>query len=491
MLDLMAFLTNPDLPLLIALITAGVLTGFIVGAMPGFDITTGVALLLPLSYVMGQSEALAFFTAMYCAGVFGGSITAILFRIPGSSESVMSAVEGYPFTARGEPGTALGIAIFCSGLAGVAATLVLITISPLLAKVALSFGPGDYAALGILACAAVVSASGENIVKGIIAILVGLFLSTMGPDQISGDYRFTFVPALEDGVTLIPAIIGLFAVTDVFWRVLKDDLPQMESGTLSKTWRFPSLSYYARLSGTFVRAWIIGLFTGVLPGAGASSAAFIAHSAEARFSKNPEAFGEGAPDALAAPETAKNAAAVGSLIPLLALGIPGSGTAAVILGAFEIHNLQAGPLLFAQQPDLLRTIFFAVLIANIAFMLASFVLMRPIAMMTNLPYPILAVSILTLSVAGTLATGGLSAAYIMLAFALLGVVLRTVDIPAAPIILGLVLGPIIEVNLRRGLLMREGDVLAVFLSPVSIALLVAAIAFLMLPLLQLKKKKET
>ncbi|MEO0398867.1 MAG: tripartite tricarboxylate transporter permease [Pseudomonadota bacterium] len=483
MFDFTAILMNPALPVLLALITAGVLTGFVVGAMPGFDITTGVALLLPLSYLMGQSEALAFFTAMYCAGVFGGSITAILFRIPGTSESVMSAVEGHPFTARGEPGLALGVAIVCSGVAGVAATLVLMTVSPLLAAFALAFAPGDYAALGLLGCAAVVSASGDHAAKGLIAILLGLFLSTVGPDQISGDFRFTVAPALQDGIGLIPAIIGLFAVADVFWRILTNDIPSVDRAALSQKWRFPTIGYYLKLTGTVIRAWTIGLFTGVLPGAGASSAAFIAHSAEARFSRNADKFGSGAPEALAAPETAKNAAAVGSLIPLLALGIPGSGTAAVILGAFEIHNLQAGPLLFAQEPELVQTIFFAAIIANIAFVLASFVLMRPIAMMTSLPYPILATGILTLAITGGIATGGLSGAYIMLGFAMLGVALKFLDIPAAPVVLGIVLGPIIEVYFRRGLLMTDGDVGAVFASPMSIGLLSVAALFLALPVI--------
>ncbi|MEM6415344.1 MAG: tripartite tricarboxylate transporter permease [Pseudomonadota bacterium] len=481
MFDFTFLFADSSFLILLTLITAGVLTGFIVGAMPGFDITTGVALLLPLSYVMDQSEALAFFTAMYCAGVFGGSITAILFRIPGTSESVMSAVEGYPFTARGDPGLALGIAIVCSGVAGVGATLVLMTLSPLLAQFALAFGPGDYAALGILGCAAVVSASGDKIAHGLIAVLLGLFLSTIGPDQISGAFRFTVVPALQDGITLIPAIIGLFAVSDVFWRILVNDVPNLNRSALGEQWRFPSIRYYLNLSATFIRSWTIGLFTGILPGAGASSAAFIAHSTEARFAKNSNDFGTGVPEALAAPETAKNAAAVGSLIPLLALGIPGSGTAAVILGAFEIHNLQAGPLLFAQQPELVKTIFVAVLIANIAFVLASFFLMRPIAMMTGLPYPIIAMGILTLSVTGCIATGGISTAYIMLGFAMLGIALKFLEIPAAPVILGIVLGPIIEVYFRRGLLMADGNVISLFGSPMSMTLLILSTVFLAMP----------
>lgn len=477
----MPILASPDLLPLLTLIVAGVLIGFCVGVLPGFDITTGIALLLPLSYVMGQANALAFFAAMYCAGVFAGSITAILFRIPGTSESVMSAIEGYPFTARGEPGFALGIAIVCSGMAGVAASLVLMTLSPWLASIALRFGPGDYAALGVLGCAAVVSASGDQTLKGLIAMLLGLFLSTIGPDQISGEFRFTIVPALEDGVTLIPAIIGLFAVADVFWRVITDDIPSFERQSLSQKWQYPKIGDFIKLRYTLLRAWLIGLFTGILPGAGASSAAFLAHSIEARISRSRQAFGTGVPSALAAPETAKNAAAVGSLIPLLSLGIPGSATAAVILGAFQIHNLQAGPLLFVEHPELVNTVFFAVLVANIAFVLASFVLMRPIAMITVMPYPVLATGILTLSVVGSIATGGFTAAYVMLGFAMLGVVLKLLDIPLAPVILGVVLGPIIEIYFRRGLLMADGDIVAVFGSTMPVAFLSTAVLLLVSP----------
>ncbi|MEM6650236.1 MAG: tripartite tricarboxylate transporter permease [Pseudomonadota bacterium] len=488
--NFISFLSESNLWLLLALIVAGVLTGFVVGALPGFDITTGVALLLPLSYVMGQAEALGFFTAMYCAGVFGGSITAILFGIPGTSESVMSAVEGYPFTQRGEHGLALGVAIVSSAIAGIAATFVLITIAPMLADFALTFGPGDYSALGILGCAAVVSASGDKLAKGILAVLLGLFLSTVGPDRISGEFRFTFVPVLQDGIGLIPAIIGLFAVADVFWRVLSNDIPNFKFEGVSQKWRFPSIRDYISLRWTIIRSWAIGVFTGILPGAGASSAAFIAHSAEAKFSKTPEKFGTGIKSALAAPETAKNAAAVGSLIPLLSLGIPGSGTAAVILGAFEIHNLQAGPLLFAQQPELVQTVFFSVMVANIAFVLASFILMRPIARMASLPYPALAVGILTLSITGSIATGGMAAAYVMLGFAMLGVALKALDIPAAPVILGIVLGPIIEIYFRRGLLMADGDFIAVYSSPMSIGFLIVAALFLFMPILQNLFKKS-
>ena len=481
MTEALAILGTDGYLVLLLLVLAGVLTGFLVGALPGFDITTGVALLLPASYWLTQDQALAFLSAMYCAGVFGGSITAILFRIPGTSESVMSAIEGFPFTARGEAGFALGTAVVCSGLAGVIATLVLIWLSPLLAAVALRFSPGDYAALGLFGCAAVISSSGGKVGRGLIALLFGLFLSTVGTDPISGELRFVLVPFLRDGIGLIPAIIGLFAVADVFWRIGRDDMPAPNPSALRDAWRFPMFRDYLGLRWTFLRSWLIGIGIGVLPGAGASSAAFVAHSAEARVSGGREPFGAGSAKALAAPETAMNAAAVGSLIPLLSLGIPGSATAAVILGAFQIHNLQPGPLLFLTEPSLIQRIFVAVLAANVLFMLLSLVLMRPVSRVINLPYPILATAILTLAVTGSLATGGLPAAALMLAFAVIGVLLRWLDIPLAPVVLGLVLGPIIEVYFRRGLLMADGNIAAVFASATSMTLLFAALAILVIP----------
>ncbi|MEM1111381.1 MAG: tripartite tricarboxylate transporter permease [Pseudomonadota bacterium] len=467
---------------LLTLVLGGVLIGYLIGALPGFDITTGVALMLPLSYVMEQSHALAFFSAMYCAGVFGGSITAILFRIPGTSESVMSAVEGHPFTQSGQAARALGLAVLCSGLAGVLATCVLIGLAPWLASLALKFGPGDYAALGVLGCAAVIAGSGGNLRKGVLALSLGLLVSTVGADPFSGEPRFVVSNELRDGVGLIPAIIGLFAAGDVLWRLLVSDIPGVSADRVDAQLNtLQSLKDWAAVRWTFARAWLLGLATGVLPGAGASSAAFLAHSVESRISPGRRSFGQGSLHGLAAPETAKNAAAVGSLIPLLALGIPGSGTAAVILGAFEIHNLQVGPLLFAHQPAVVSTIFFAVMLANVLFVVTSPFVIRPFARMTRLPYPFMATMILTLSVGGCLATGGVAAAQVMLGFAVVGVCLRLLNIPLAPVILGVVLGPIIELYTRRGLLLSDGHVGSVFSSSISVSLLAASLLLVLLP----------
>ncbi|MEM8635730.1 MAG: tripartite tricarboxylate transporter permease [Pseudomonadota bacterium] len=484
MIDFLSFFAYENLPTLLLLIACGVLVGYMVGVLPGFDITTGVALLLPLSYVMGRAEAISFFASMYCSGVFAGSITAILFRIPGTSESTMTAIEGYPFTAAGNPGTALGIAAICSGVAGVLATFVLMGLSPLLADVALSFGPGEYAALGLLGCAAVVSSSGGTFFKTLLAMLLGLLASTVGADPVTGEFRYVFAEPLRDGIGLVPAIIGLFAVADVLWRIQSNERPPSDVSRLSRSWTYPKMVEYLELRWTFVRGWLIGLFTGILPGAGASSAAFIAHAAEAQASRSPEMFGKGSKQALAAPETAKNAAAVGALIPLLALGIPGSATAAVVLGDFEIHDLQVGPLLFSEQGELVNIIFCAVLLANVMFVAASFFLMKPLSLLTALPYPFLAGIILMLAVVGSFATGGISATIVMVGFAVIGLVLKAIEMPPAPVILGLVIGPIIEVYFRRGLLMKDGDVVAVFSSPVALSFLAISLLMLLVPMFQ-------
>ncbi|MEM6762566.1 MAG: tripartite tricarboxylate transporter permease [Pseudomonadota bacterium] len=465
----------------LAFVLAGVMLGFVLGAMPGLDITTGVALLLPLTYTMAAEHALVFFSAVYCAGVFGGSITAILFNVPGTSESVMTAVEGHPFTKRGEPGLALGTAIVSSGLAGILASLVLILVAPLLASVALRFGPSDYAALGVLGLACVSAAVGRQVLKGVAAALLGLFLGTVGIDRISSTPRFVLFDGLAGGIDFVAAIIGLFAVAEVLRNLVLRHTPDQSDGLALGRLGYPSLAELFALRFAMARSWLVGLLLGIVPGVGASSSAFIAHGIQSRFSKAPEKFGSGALDGVAAPEAANNAAAVGALIPLLSLGIPGSSTAAVILGAFAIHNLQPGPLLFIQQPDLVGTILWAVLFANIAFVVMAFFVVRWLAQLARLPYPFLGVAILTISVTGALAIGGLTALGVMLAFAALGVLMLLLSVPIVPLILGLVLGPIIEVSLRRAMLMSGDEVWPLLTRPLTAGLILTAIVVLLAP----------
>ena len=467
-----------------AFIILGTLIGLMLGALPGLDATTGVALLLPVTYVLAPVPALMFFVSLYAAGVFAGSITAILFRIPGSSEAIMTAVEGHHFTARGEAGLALGVAVTCSAIGGLIATVALFTITPWLASVALQFGPSEYFALGVLGLSCIAAVSASDPLKGIIAALIGLLLATVGIDQITGAKRFDFgVSSILGGIPFVPAMIGLFAASEVYRRIAQRDHTLVSGGGRKVTIRsaLPPFLTLLKLRWTVLRSSVLGLLVGILPGAGATTAAILSYSAEVRMSRQPEAFGKGKIEGVAAPESANNAAAVGAMIPLLSLGIPGSGTTAVLIGAFLIHNLQPGPFLFIENPEIVYALFGGIAVTNVMVLLFSIVFIQAFAHFVRLPYPILATSILSVSVIGSLAFGDVNSVAVMLAFALLGLALEAARYPLAPVVLGLVLGPIIESSLRRALLMTDFDFTALLARPITAALLAVALLFIAVP----------
>lgn len=469
-------------------ILLGTLTGLALGALPGLDATTGVALLLPVTYVLAPVPALMFFVSLYAAGVFAGSITAILFRIPGSSEAIMTAIEGHHFTARGEAGTALGVAIACSAIGGIVATVALFTVTPMLASVAIRFGPSEYFALGVLGLSCIAAVSAEDPMKGLIAALIGLLLSTVGIDQITGVKRFEFgITSILAGIPFVPAMIGLFAASEVYRRIAQRDLmlvAEAADGDSHLRLRLPRLAELLRLRWTILRSSLLGLFVGILPGAGATTAAILSYSTEVRLSKDPSGFGKGKIEGVAAPETANNAAAVGAMIPLLSLGIPGSGTTAVLIGAFLIHNLQPGPLLFMNNSDIAYALFSGIAITNLTVLLLAPVFIRFFVRLVLVPYPVLATSILSVSIIGSLSFGDVNSVAVMLAFALLGLVLEATRYPLAPVVLGMVLGPIVETSLRRALLMSGFDLWEILTRPLTAVLLLVAVIFVTAPLVR-------
>lgn len=474
-------------PEIFAFVLIGTLAGLVFGALPGLDATTGVALLLPVTYVLSPLAALVFFASLYAAGVFAGSITAILFRIPGSSEALMTAIEGHQFTARGEAGVALGISMVCSAMGGLFASLALFTIAPFLASVALQFGPSEYFALGLLGLSCISAVTSKNHLKGISAAILGLLLSTVGIDEITGAKRFDFgVSTLLGGIPFVPAMIGLFAASEVYRRIAAKDFSLVsdvghDKGALRV--RMPKFGQILKLRWTILRSAVLGLGVGILPGAGATTAAILGYTTEVRMSRNPEGFGKGKIEGVAAPETANNAAAVGAMIPLLSLGIPGSGTTAVLMGAFLIHNLNPGPFLFINHKDIVYGLFGGIAVTNLVILLFSAVFISLFARLAHLPYPILATSILSVSVIGSLAFGDVNSVAVMLVFAVLGLTLEAARYPLAPVVLGLVLGPIIEISLRRALLMTNFDFGVLLLRPVTAGLLLISLLFLFSPLL--------
>lgn len=463
----------------------GVVAGLIFGALPGLDATTGVALLLPVTYVLSPLAALSFFTALYAAGVFSGSITAILFRTPGSSEAIMTAIEGHHFTARGEAGLALGVSMFSSAIGGLFASAALFGLTPLLASMALEFGPSEYFALGVLGLSCISAMTANDHLKGLTAALLGLLLSTVGIDQITGAKRFDFgMSSLLGGVPFVPAVIGLFAASEVYRRIATRDLVLVKPEAGDFRIKLPAWADLARLRWTIARSSVLGLGVGILPGAGATTAAILGYTTEVRLSKTPEEFGSGKIEGIAAPEAANNAAAVGAMIPLLSLGIPGSGTTAVLMGAFLIHNLAPGPFLFVNHQDLVFGLFGAIAIANLVVLAFAVVFIHMFARLALLPYPILATGILSISIIGSLAFGDINAVMIMLMFAVAGLVLEAFDYPLAPVVLGLVLGPIVEFSLRRALLMSDFEFMPLLQRPITAVLLLVALLFVIGPVIR-------
>ena len=340
------------------------------GALPGLSSSMAVALLLPFSLYLEPVPAIALLSALYCAGTFGGSITAILINAPGATPSVATAFDGYPMALKGEAGRALGMAAFASTTGGIFSVIIWLFAAPVLARVAYGFGPPEYFALAVFGLSMLSTIGGESPLKNLIGGCLGLMIATLGVDLTTGVERFAFgVPELYDGIDFIPVLIGLFAVTEILSQAGNPGA-KLESVGVSAS-RLPTLDDFRKVKGTILRSSLIGTFVGVLPAEGSTLAAMIGYNEAKRWSKEPETFGKGAIEGIAGPEAANNAATGGAMVPTLALGIPGSATAAVILGGLQVHRLRPGPYLFQEQPGLLYGIFFSMLLANVLFLVVG------------------------------------------------------------------------------------------------------------------------
>lgn len=459
----------------------GTFLGIIFGAIPGVGPTEGVALLTPFTYVMGPAQALIFLGSIYQGGTYGGQIAAILYKIPGSSEAICTILDGYTMAQKGQAGRALSLGLFASVFGGLMGVLALIFITPFLAKVALSFSPAEYFGLGVLGLSAI-SGIGQYPIKGVITALLGLLIATIGIDPISGTMRFSFGSEFfMSGIPLVPALIGLFAASEVFFNVgEKIWLREKKESTFSNNRiNVKSMLEIFRYKWTIIRSTIIGVIIGVLPGVGATTAAILSYNAELRINPEPDEFGKGKAEGIVAPEVANNAAVGGAIVPLLSLGIPGSGTTAVMLAAFLIHGLRPGPLLMIEQQEMVYTLFGGMLIGVAALYIVATLLVKVFVKTLSLPYEVLALVILSFCVIGSLVvSGSVHGVWIMFLFGVIGYLMRLFDYPTAPMLIGMVLGPIMEPALRRALLMNGGSLQAVVTRPITLACLVlSAVVF--------------
>jgi putative tricarboxylic transport membrane protein len=467
-------------PSVMFLIIVGVTAGIVIGALPGLTATMGVALLIPLTFGRPPLESLSMLMGIYTGAMYGGAISAILIRTPGTPAAAATVLEGYPMCKKGLAGSAMAMSLFSSFVGGLFGCIVMIFMSPLISGFALQFGPVEYFALAIFGLSVIISISGRSVVKGVMVGMFGLLLSAMGLDPISGYPRFTFgFKELMEGPNFIPTLIGLFAVSEVISNIekmLTAKKIKTKLNVLLPSWVDIKRSLRALFMGS-----VIGTVVGAIPGAGGDIAAFIAYADTKRSSKTPELFGTGMVEGVAATESANNSCQGGAMIPLLSLGVPGDAVTAVLLGAFVIQGLQPGPLLYKEHMDLVYAIFASMIVAQFMMQIIGMGGMRIFAKVIMIENSILMPMILVLSIIGSYAMrGSVFDVGLTILFGILGFIMQRYHFPLSPILLALILGPMAESNLRRALVISGGDGMILFSRPIGVILMVMAVGFLIL-----------
>ena len=473
---------------LLALII-GVVGGMVIGAMPGLSASMAVALLIPVTYSMGTAAGLTMLTAVYTSAIYGGSITACLLHTPGTPSSAATAADGYALTRQGRGLKAIGTSTICSMIGGTVSAVCLLFIAPPLAKVVLKFGSLEYFLLAVFGLTIIGSVAGENMCKGLLSGCFGVLVGTIGLDMFNGTTRFTFGSInMESGIQLVPAMIGLFSVSQVMVsieeivkgnnRILDKDATHL-SGEMLLTGK-----EMKQLTPTIVKSSIIGVLVGILPGAGGDIGSWIAYNTAKKSSKHPEKFGHGSLEGIAASETANNAVTGGALIPLLTLGIPGSGVTAIMLGGLMIKGLNPGYKLFSESGTVTYCMILGFLLANVLMGVIGLLISKQIVKISVVPMTILCPIILALSLIGAYAIRlNVFDVYVMLVFGLVGYFMRKFGFATAPMVLGMILGPMAEQNWRQATVLFRGEPLKYFMGrPISIALAVLTIASLFFPI---------
>lgn len=479
-------LANLLTPQTIVAILLGVVGGIIVGALPGLSATMAVALLIPVTFGMEPVAGLAMLATIYTAAVYGGSISAILLHTPGTPAAAATALDGYQMTRKGQGAKAIGVATISSAIGGTISALVLLFLAPPLSKISLKFSAPEYFLLALFGLTIIGSLAGKSVAKGLAAGAMGLLVATIGVDILTGYPRFTFgSTSLEGGISLVPALIGLFSLSQV---MILAEGGVGGSSRVIETLRgrvLPTLREFKSIIVSIIRSSGIGVFVGMLPGAGGDIGSWVGLNEARRFSKDKEKFGKGCIEGVAAPEAANNAVTGGALIPLLVLGIPGSSTTAVLLGGILIQGLRPGRELFTTQADITYAVILGFLIANVLMGIVGLLGARYFVKVASAPENILAPTIVVLCVVGSFAiNNNIFDVWVMLAFGLAGYFLRKTGFPPAPVVLGLILGSIAENGLRQSLGMAQGDVIAYYLSrPISVVLMVLILLSLFSPLL--------
>jgi putative tricarboxylic transport membrane protein len=471
-------------PINLAFALSGAFLGTMIGALPGIGSTSGVALLLPLTFGMDPTSAMIMLAGIYYGSMYGGTITSVLINTPGESATIVTTLDGYQMARQGRAGAALGIATIGSFIAGTFGTAALMVTAPALARAALRFGPPEYFALTLLGLTMLTTLGGGSPLKAGISTLVGLILGTVGVDVMTGNPRFTFgTLELLSGVDFLPVSIAVFGFSEILAGADEADDARRARVQVSVRDVFPTRDDWRRSRWPIARGSAIGFLTGTLPGAGATLASFAAYFIEKRLSRSPERFGKGAIEGVAAPEAANNAASAGSMVPLLTLGLPGGTTTAVLVGAFIMWGLRPGPMLFEQNPRFVWGLIASMYIGNLMLALINIFLIPLFVRLLRVPYELLAPIIVTFCIIGAFAANNrMWDVGVLIVFGVIGYLMKRLDYSPAALVTALVLGPLMENSLRQSLQISEGDFSIFVTRPIAAALMLFAAAALLLPL---------
>jgi putative tricarboxylic transport membrane protein len=466
----------------------GCVLGTLIGVLPGLGPAAGTAILIPVTFSLDPIGGIIMLTAIYYGAMYGGTITSVLVNVPGEAASVITCLDGYQMAKQGRAGPALGVAAIGSFIGGTFATFALMVVSLPLATFALRFGPPEVFALLVVGLSLVTGLSGRSLLAALIMTGFGLMLSMIGMDPVRGAPRFTFgIPPLYDGVGFIPVVMGLFGVGEI---LLSMESPILEVIKTKLTDLLPKREEWRVSSGAIGRGTVIGFSLGLIPGIGAIIPTFLAYVVEKKVSKHPEKFGTGVIEGVASPETANNAYANGAMVPLLTLGIPGSPTLAVLMGAFIIHGLTPGPFLFQERPDVVWGLIASMYLGNVILLVLNLPLVGLWAKLLEIRYQFLYPGILLFCILGAYSLNqSVFDVGVMIVFGILGYIFRKIDWPLAPTVLALILGPMMERALRTSLEMSAGDLSILVTRPISAVLIIIAAIVLLTPAIRLLGKK--
>lgn len=485
---IISMVTNPET--LICLIL-GVFGGLVFGAIPGLTAALGVTLMLPFTYAMSAGQGLSTLIGIFVGGISGGLVSAVLLNIPGTPSSIVTTFDGAPMAKNGRPGDALALGVFASLIGGLFAGLILILVAPWLAKVAVIFGAWEYFALGVMGLCVVVALCSQDMVKGLMSAIVGLLLAMVGYDAVSGVPRFTFgFWQLGGGLGTMSVLMGLFAFAEILSQI-KGLAVRPEKLKAQKMRLFPSREILKGTGRVFALGSVIGTLIGILPGIGQTTASLLTYNVSRQTSKTPEKYGTGIPEGIIASESANNAVCGGALIPMMTMGIPGDLVTAVLLGGLIIHGLQPGPGLFTYNADIVNIIYVAYLLSNVIMFLMLMLLMRLFIKVLSVPSNYLYAVILLMCLIGAYTVNNrLFDCWVLVIVGIVGYILLKSGFTLTPIILGYILGPIIETNFRTAIISNRGDALSIFGSPIAVALILFGIAMAVVPSILAKRKAK-